>query len=153
MKFSTREDIEAPIDYVFKQITDFSSFERSIMRRGGDVERIANGSTDGLGAQWRVKFFMRGVEREVTATVSDVKSPTSLTLTMTSNSADAEMTVEFVPLSRTRTRVNVQAEAAAKTIAIKLLFQSVRLTKQKTEGRFKSLVAGMAKDLEVRYRG
>lgn len=153
MQFSTREDIEAPIDYVFKQVTDFASFERSIMRRGGDIERVENGDANGLGATWRVKFQMRGVERDVSATVSDVKEPTSLMMTMTSRSADAEMKVELVPLSRARTRVNVRADASAKTIAAKLLFQSVRFARQKTEGRFKSVVAGFAKDVEIRYRG
>ena len=38
MELVTREDIEAPIDFVFKQVTEFPTFERSIMRRGGDVD-------------------------------------------------------------------------------------------------------------------
>jgi len=107
MNFNTREDIEAPIDFVFEQITDFATFERSIMRRGGDVDRLAIGEADGLDAQWRVKFQMRGVERDVTATI---------------------------------------------TIATKILFKSIRFAKQKSEGRFKAVVAGFAADIEKRYR-
>ncbi|MDA9208334.1 SRPBCC family protein [Octadecabacter sp.] len=152
MKISTREDIEAPIDYVFKQVIDFGSFERSIMRRGGDVERTEKGGANGLGAKWRVKFHMRGMERDVEATVSEVTEPTSLTMDVTSRSADAVLNVELVPLSRARTRLNIHAEASAKTIATKLLFQSVRFAKQKTEGRFKSIVAGFARDVEKRHR-
>lgn len=152
MKFNTREDIEAPIDFVFEQITDFSTFERSIMRRGGDVDRLEQGTSDGLGAKWRVKFQMRGVERDVTATVVEVEKPTLLKMEITSRSADAGLQVELVALSRGRTRVNVRAEGVAKTIAAKLLFQSVRFAKQKSEGRFKAVVAGFTSDLEKRYR-
>jgi len=37
MKFAAREDIEAPIEYVFSQISDFPALERSALRRGADV--------------------------------------------------------------------------------------------------------------------
>lgn len=152
MKISTRDDIEAPIDFVFKQVMDFASFERSIMRRGGDVERIEAGDANGLGTKWRVKFHLRGMERDVVATVTEVTEPTSLTMNVTSPSADAVLNVELVPLSRARTRLNIRADASAKTIATKLLFQSVRFAKQKTEGRFKSIVSGFARDVEKRHR-
>lgn len=152
MQFKTREDIEAPADFVFKQVTDFASFERSIIRRGGDIERIAQGEANGLGAKWRVKFQLRGVERDVVATVTEAVEPATLKMTMTSRSADAELMVELVPLSRARTRLNVRAETSAKTIAAKLLFQSVRFAKQKTDARFKSVVAGFANDVELRSR-
>jgi len=43
MKFSTREDVEAPVDYVFGQISDFGAFERQALRRGADVRRLDSG--------------------------------------------------------------------------------------------------------------
>ena len=153
MEFTARDDIEAPIDYVFGQITDFPSFERQIMRRGGDVERLRGGDTAQVGAKWRVRFRMRGKERNVRAELVEVDAPNGLTLNFTSVSADGVMRIELVALSRARTRMIVQAMATAKTIPAKLMFQSVRFARGKAEARFKAMVSGFAEDVEKRHRG
>ena len=152
MDFSAREDIEAPIDYVFTQVTDFPSFERSIMRRGGDVERLQGGDAATVGTKWQVRFRMRGKERVVDAVLSEVDAPNGVTVDVMSPSADGKMVVELVALSRARTRIHVSAQVGAKTIPAKLLFQSIRFARGKTERRFKSLVAGFAEDVEARFR-
>jgi uncharacterized protein YndB with AHSA1/START domain len=151
MEFTTRDDIEAPIDYVFDQVTNFAAFERSIMRRGGDVERIAGGDAVVVGTKWRVKFLLRGAERSVMAEIVEVDKPNGLTFEIKSISADASLLIELVALSRARTRLNLKAVAKAKTIPAKLLFQSVRFARQKNQTRFKSTVSGFAKDVEARY--
>ena len=152
MEFNARDDIEAPIDYVFDQVTDFQSFERSIMRRGGDVERLRGGDEAVVGTRWQVKFRMRGKERSVAAELVQVDRPNGVTIDVTSPSADGAMVVELVALSRARTRLIVSANVGAKTIAAKLLFQSIRFARAKTERRFKSMVSGFAEDVEARYR-
>lgn len=152
MEFTTREDIEAPIEYVFDQVTDFASFERSIMRRGGDVERIAGGDTAAVGTKWRVKFLLRGAERLVNAQVVAVDAPNAVTIDITSKSADATLKVDLVALSPARTRLYVSAAAAAKSIPAKLLFQSVKFARHKNKGKFSALVASFAEDVETRYR-
>ena len=152
MEFTTREDIEAPIKYVFEQVTDFTSFERSIMRRGGDVERISGGDAAVVGTKWRVKFLLRGAERIVNAEVVAVDAPNAITIDVTSKSADATLRVDLVALSPARTRLNVKATAAAKSIPAKLVFQSVKFARTKNKNRFSAMVAGFAIDVETRYR-
>ncbi len=152
MEFSSRDDIQAPIEFVFDQVTDFATFERSIMRRGGDVERIKGGDVAAVGTKWRVKFILRGAEREVMAEVTAMDRPNSMTIEITSASADATLNIDLVALSRTHTRLNVNVQAKAKTIAAKLLFQSVRFAKQKNQTRFKGMVTTFAEDVEARAR-
>ncbi len=153
MEFSAREDIEAPIDFVFERVTDFKVFERSIMRRGGDVERLVGGDAAAVGTKWNVKFRLRGKERNVDAEITEVDAPNKLKIDVTSRNADGSMVVELVALSPRRTRVIVMADAGAKTIPAKLFFQSVRLARSKAEARFKGLVVGFAEDTEARYKG
>ena len=43
MKFSTREDIEAPVDHVFAEVSDFAGFERRALRHGADITRLDEG--------------------------------------------------------------------------------------------------------------
>ncbi len=152
MELATREDIEAPIDFVFEQITDFATFERSIMRRGGDVERLSGDATAAVGTSWQVKFMLRGAERHAKAEIVEIDRPGMLVLAVTSKNADADMKIELVPLSRARTRINIRAEATAKTIPAKLFFQSLKFARQKTQARFKSVVANFAEDVEAKYR-
>ncbi|SMX43331.1 SRPBCC family protein [Octadecabacter ascidiaceicola] len=152
MEFTTREDIEAPIEYVFEQVTDFASFERSIMRRGGDVERISGGDSAVVGTKWHVKFLLRGAERVVNAEVVSVDAPNAITIDVTSKSANATLQVDLVALSPARTRLNVRAKATAKSIPAKLLFQSVKFARSKNKSKFNTLVANFAEDVETRYR-
>jgi len=152
MELSTREDIEAPIDFVFEQVTDFPTFERSIMRRGADIERLKGDAKAAIGTRWQVKFLMRGSERKVNAEIVEIDGPSNITLHMTSKNADADMKIDLVPLSRARTRINVRVEASAKTIPAKLFFQSLRFARQKTLSRFKAVVMNFADDVEAKYR-
>jgi len=152
MDFSAREDIEAPIDFVFEQVTDFATFERSIMRRGGDVERLVGDDRPIVGTKWRVKFRMRGKERLADAELVSVERPNGLAIKINSSNIDGISSIELVALSRARTRLIVDVKVTPKTIPAKLMFQSMRFARQKTVGRFKSLVAGFAEDTEARYR-
>ena len=61
MKFSTREDISAPIDQVFQALCDFEAFERLAMRRGAELRRTDTMTRPGVGMQWHVTYSMRGL--------------------------------------------------------------------------------------------
>lgn len=152
MEFKAREDIEAPLDYVFKEITDFPSFERSIMRRGGDVVPLDGPQPPAVGAGWQVHFRLRGKDRTVAARLIEVDPTGGITIEAGSDNIDGLAQVELVPLSRSRTRLNVIFAAQPKTLPVKLLFQSMRFGKHRMTQRFKAMVLTFAEDVEARYR-
>ena len=153
MKFSTREDIEAPIEHVFARVTDFSSFERQALRRGGDIRRLDAAPTPGVGSAWDVSFQFRGKDRKMKAALVKLDEPTALHIDTTASGIDGETRVELVALSRSRTRLSVTMELKPKSLSARLLIQSLRLAKSNLSRKFKMRVADFAKDTQEKYAG
>jgi len=151
MKFSTREDIEAPIDHVFAAVTDFSAFERQALRRGAEVRRVDQGPVQ-LGSAWDVAFQFRGKDREMRATISTFDPPNALVVDTSAAGIDGVTNVELMPLSPHRTRIAVSIDLSAKTLSARLLLQSLKLAKNTLTKRFKSRIAEQAEAIEDRYR-
>lgn len=150
MKFSTREDIEAPIEEVFREVTNFEVFERSAMRRGANVHRIAPHSFPGAKQAWKIGFVFRGKPREVLAELTELDAPARLRLQSASGGLDGDLLIDLVALSRRRTRLSVALEVRPKTISARLLVQSLKLAKQSLSQRFSARVAKFAEDIESR---
>lgn len=151
MKFSTREDIDAPIDHVFKSVSDFAAFERQALRRGADVRRVDNGPYQ-VGSAWDVAFQFRGKDRRMRANLVTLDAPNQLTVNTVASGIDGVTMVELVQLSPKRTRIAVSIELSAKTLSARLLLQSLKLAKATLTKRFKSRIADQAVAIEDRYR-
>ena len=151
MKFSAREDIEAPIDFVFAQICDVTSLERAAMRRGAELERLDTAGAICLGSAWRLAFDFRGKTRKVEAQVTGFETPNEIVIGSVSAGIDGTTTVELVPLSTRRTRIVFGQELKSNTLAARLLLQSLKLAKGQLEGRLKKRLKTYARDIEGRY--
>lgn len=152
MKFSTREDIDAPIEQVFESLCDFEGFERQAIRRGAEVQRVDSLSQPGVGMVWEATFKMRGRTRQMTLLMENFVAPTELGLKATSDGIDGAFGIELIALSRTRTRLSVALELKPKNLAARLLVQSLKLAKSSLTKRFKLRVAEQTKTLEDRLR-
>ncbi|KJZ20717.1 SRPBCC family protein [Loktanella sp. S4079] len=153
MKFSTREDIEAPADYVFSQVSDFASFERRALRHGAQVSRVdQNGGTPDVGTQWKIAFKFRGRNRKLDATLEEIESPVGYSVAGASDGMTIRTNVELVPLSPTRTRILVGVELRSKSFTARLVLESMKLAKTKLNKRFRARVVEFAEDIEDRYR-
>ncbi len=152
MKFEAREDIEAPIDYVFSQISDFAALERSVLRRGADVQRTTDKRPPEPGMAWDTVFDMRGKRRQMQLELTCYDPPSLMRFTATSKSLDCDMEVELVALSRGRTRMSMVAELKPQNISARLMVQSLKLARTNVTKRFDLRMASFAQDLENRYR-
>ena len=105
MKFSTKEDIEAPIDAVFEMLCDFETFERAAMRRGAEVQRTDTKSVPGVGMAWRAAFNLRGKRRQAEIEMISFDKPDEMVFECRSQGVLTMLNVELVALSKNRTRV------------------------------------------------
>lgn len=151
MKFSSREDIEAPIDHVYAAVTDFGAYERQALRRGADVRRTDGSGPAVLGSTWDVAFSYRGKDRKLKAKLVRYDDQ-GLQLDTTSSGIDGQTVIDLVPLSPKRTRLAVSIEMKAKSLPARLLLQSLKLAKASLTTRFKKRVADFASDVESRYK-
>lgn len=153
MKFSSHEDIEAPIEDVFRDISDFPVFERQALRRGAEVQRRDTLTAPGAGMMWDVAFDLRGKRREMLLELTRLDPPNGLLVAAGSPNISALFEVELVALSRRRTRLSTLLSLEAKTLSARLLLQSMKLARKSLNRRFRKRVAEFATDLENRHRG
>ncbi len=151
MKFSTREDIEAPIAFVFERISDFDTFEKRALRQGADVQRTDEGAFD-VGAIWDVAFPFRGRTRKMQIKLTQIDPPNGYHFETESDGMTATSDVTLVSLSPTRTRIAVGIDLRARTLTARLLIQSMKLAKTKLSNRFKARVLDYAEDIEDAFR-
>jgi uncharacterized protein YndB with AHSA1/START domain len=152
MQFSTQQDIEAPIETVFENMTSFEVYETAAMRRGAEVRRKDTLSSPGVGAQWDVRFMLRGKERDVAVEIVTFVPPTDLVIGLGSRNITGSVRCELFPLSKTRTRMIVAAQIKPLTLPARLLIQSLKLTKKTLAEKYKSRIADYAADIEARHR-
>ncbi|KRS11874.1 DNA polymerase III subunit gamma/tau [Roseovarius atlanticus] len=152
MKFVAHEDVEAPIEFVFEQVTDFAAIERSALRRGAEVQRVDDLNETRPGMKWDAAFTLRGKRREMQLELTELDRPNGLVIASRSPNMGGKMVLDLVALSRSRTRISVVIDMTPKTLAAKLLVQSMKLAKGNLNKRFRLRVAGYAKELEDRYK-
>lgn len=153
MKFSAREDLEAPIDQVFAEVSDFHRFERSALRRGAELQRIDTLDQPGVGMGWDVAFRFRGKPRQVTSRITRFDPPSVMALSGDSPSLEGDLVIDLVALSRGHTRLSLALTIAPRSMQGRLMVQSIKLARGAFTRRFKTAVADFARHVEARAAG
>lgn len=151
MKFSTKEDIEAPIDAVFKMLCDFETYERAAMRRGAEVQRTDTRTSPGAGMGWRGTFNLRGKRREVDIEMITFDSPNEMAFECSSQGLLTLVSTEVVALSKNRTRILMSVDIKPLNLSARLLVQSLKLAKTSLTKKYKLRTAEFVKSLEERH--
>jgi len=151
MKFSSKEDIEAPIEQVFDMLSEFEFFERSAIRRGIEVRRMDDIEGHRVGMTWMARFSLRGKPRDVEVRLAEFDRPMLIEFHSTSPGMLGQMTLDLLALSPRRTRMAVVLEIKPKNLQTRLLIQSLKLAKANLTKRFKLRVADFAKQMEERH--
>ncbi|MBD3786977.1 MAG: SRPBCC family protein [Sphingomonadales bacterium] len=151
MKFSSREDIAAPAEFVFDQLADFSAFEEMAVARGVEIRRKDSRTSPGRGLKWEIAFSFRGKARKIDAEVTRYDRPDRLEYQGQSPSFELVMEVSLVALTRARTRMQMGLEVKPRTLGARLMVQSAKLGRSKLDARFAKRIAGFARLIEARH--
>ncbi len=152
MIFTTKEDIEAPIDAVFRAVSNFDAFERSALRRGARVKRVNRKTHPSTSIAWDVGFTFRGKKRDMLIELTEHDAPNRLLAQSLSGGIEGGVQMNLVALSNNRTRLEIETEIKPKTLSARLMVQSMRLAKNKLNRRYRQKVANFANDIEDRYK-
>lgn len=145
MKFSTRKDMEAPIEAVFDTLSNFAAFERAALKRGAEVSGVE--AQDGAQA-WQLRFPLRGRTREIVVAMVRCDRPEALAFAGESKSFDIQLALTLLALSRARTRLGVELDVRPRSLSGRLLLQTMRLTKAGYQRRFDGAIEQFARKLE-----
>jgi len=151
MKFSTREDVEAPAEFVYAQIVDFQSYERQALRRGADVRRLDNADYK-VGTSWDVTVTYRGKDRKLRAVVEEMDAPSRLCVGTRSQGLEGQTVIDLVALSPRRTRIAASIDLRPKTLSARLFLHSLKLAKTNLTNRFKRRVSDFGEELEAKFQ-
>ena len=151
MAFTAETDIKAPINFVYRQVTDFAALENYILAAGAFVERTDNLEEDGAGMSWRIEGEVRGRRRVIDIELKDIVEEEQLGYEVRSKDMVTQMEVEVISLDRTTTRLVSRIDPAAQSISARLILQSARLAQRTLEKRLRKRLNGFARTVETRY--
>lgn len=152
MKLNTRHDIEVPIAFVWQYLTDFRQFELLAARRGAHIEH--RGSHDGLqeGRGWQLEFRFRGKLRKALVTLTGLVPRERLDFGIDSPSLAGGARLELLALSANRTRLSLVSDVKPRTLAARLVIQTLRLAKGRTQRKYDSIGEKLARQITENWR-
>lgn len=151
MRFTSVQDINAPLDHVFMQISDFDSYEAYAMRIGAQIERTDNLPGKQAGLAWNFQGELRGKMREVDIDLLEYTPNRYLKLNCISSGVAALVEMETIALTPKQARLKVSIEVTARSISARLVLQSAKLAKNSLKRKFNHRVWNYANHIEGTY--
>ncbi|MCP5087844.1 MAG: SRPBCC family protein [Rhodobacteraceae bacterium] len=152
MQFSSVQDINAPLDFAFAQISDFNAFEAYAMRTGAQVERKDSLTDVGPGLIWNFIGEIRGKVRDVDIELTGYRPPKKLEFQCRSPGIDGNIHIRALSLTRRQTRMKMVVDIQPLSIPARLVMQSARLAKKSLNRKFNHRVWEFANYIEGNYQ-
>ena len=146
MKFSNREDIEAPIERVFAEITNYDRFELLVQERGAKIIRRTGSSGRPIG--WDAEIKLRGKPRQIDIDIQKIEAPQTVHIVASGKSLNALLSFELISLSKKYTRILTALELKPASLNGRLFLQTLRLSKPRLTQGFKKQLGNFAREIE-----
>lgn len=146
MKFVAFEDLDMSQVDLFDRLSDFEQFERQAIRRGVNVTRQGS-IVSQSGLKWQCSFDYRGRNRSALIELIDFDHGSTLEFFVINSSLNISVQLELVSLSTSKTPLSATSVLEPKTLAARLLVQSMKLTRSKFNKRYKNRLHRIGKNL------
>ncbi|MEM9794896.1 MAG: SRPBCC family protein [Pseudomonadota bacterium] len=150
MKFVATEEIAAPIDHVWRRVSDLEVFEDRFRKRVRGLSRDPAGPIH-VDTVWSGKATIMGKVRAVEVRLCEFNAPASLETVAGTEGMVVTIRADLEALGADRTRLIVTSEARARSLAARLLLQSVRLGRKGVAHRYKERIAQFSEAIESSY--
>ncbi len=152
MQFTSVQDINAPLDFVFAQLSDFDAFEAYAMRVGAQVERRDSLTQTGAGMIWNFIGELRGKVRDVDIELTGYRPPKSLKFQCRSPGVDADIRMQALALTRRQTRIKMAMDITPLNLSARLVMQSARLARTRLNRKYNHRLWEFANYIEGNYQ-
>lgn len=144
MKFVAKHDIDAPLSVVWGHLSDFSYFESLARARNVQIESRHRGSRAGVGTVWNLNFVLRGKPRTASVEIVEILPEEAIDCDLLSPNIGGGLRFELIRLSPNRTRLRMLADIRPKTLTARLLIQSLRFAKGRTQRKLDAVLIKFA---------
>lgn len=152
MKINGKKDIDVPLAFVVQILADIQVWERAALRRGIELRRTDRLAVPGVGSSWTARFSFRGKSRDVDLRIVEMDPSGRITVSFAGKAAEGTATMLPLAMSPRRTRLSVSLDARARSLAARLLFQSMRLARARVVRRFEQRLGTLGTEIENRFR-
>lgn len=151
MRLTAVHAINAPLDFVFREFTNFADFEAHAQERNLSVKRTDSLDDVGAGMGWEISGVVRGKHRDVSVTMDDFRQNDTMQYTSATGAMSGKMFFEFEDLGSDVTEVTFHVDPTADSISSRLILQSIRLAKNSVEKRIKKSMRIFGETIETKY--
>ncbi|GGA05751.1 SRPBCC family protein [Neptunicoccus cionae] len=151
MQFSSVQDVNAPLDFVFAQLSDFESYESYAMRVGAEVQRTDDLAQKGVGMCWNIQGDFRGKHRNFEIELTEFRPDNLLKFMVVASGIEANVTMEAMALTRKQSRIKATTVLKPKSISARLILQSAKLAKNSMNRKFNHRFWTYANYIENNY--
>jgi len=138
-------------EFAFAAASDFARFERE-GAGGAQFKRIDQGNPVQVGAQWNVNAEFRGRPRRFVITLVEFRPNDKQVFKTGSSKFDVHVTYSFKPAGAASCEMTMRIETAARSLAGRLIFQTLQLARGRFERYLGEAALRMATQMEAEYK-
>lgn len=134
MQFKHTQEIDAPAEYVFARITNFTKFENHIDKTGFSFKRQGRLPVR-IGTRWDISVPVRGRTRRFSAELSEYIPLRTLSYKSASLKYEGVMSITVQSVDATTCTLHMRVVAKSRSFATSLVFNTIRLARRRINKR------------------